>query len=54
LGQFRYCRRWQKEISNAGGCAHFGAMQQTELIYGDVGGQTQPGLPEKCPAGNFP
>jgi hypothetical protein len=38
----------------AGAYAHFGAMQQTEQTYGDVGGQTQPGLPEECPAGNSP
>jgi hypothetical protein len=54
LGQFRYCRRLQKEISVAGGCAHFGAMQHTEQTYGDVGGQMRPGLPEKYPAGNSP
>jgi hypothetical protein len=54
LGQFRYCRCLQKEISVIGAYAHFGAMQQTEQTYGDVGGQTQPGLPEECPAGNSP
>jgi MFS family permease len=37
LGQFRYCRCLQKEISVVDAYAHFGAMQQTEQTYGDVG-----------------